>query len=125
MLVVLTGFLLAGLAQAQERDIEVKVVSDPMRDLLIVIIVTVLVLYVIIRLLAIRRKRKREEEEAKASEYDKAERLRAEKAKLERMMEAAKKSYYKRELSEAEAKKLMFEYKQRIIEIGEELKVLE
>ena len=96
-----------------------------MRDTLILIIVAVLILYVIIRLLAMRRAKKRERQEAEVSEEDKIEELKKEKEKLEGMIERAKNSYYKRELSEAEAKKLMFEYKQRIIEIDGELKGLE
>ena len=126
----LATLLLAGSAQARNANDSIVIIEDPLvlgifnRETLILLILAILALYVIIRLLAIRRKRKREEDEAEALEYDKADQLRAEKAKLERMIEAARKSYYKRELSEAEAKRLMFEYRQRIIEIDEELKVL-
>ncbi len=127
----LAPLLMAGFARAQNASDMVKVeVKDPpmfgfiTRELLVMIIIALFVLYLIVMIIKHLRKKRAEKAAVAMSKGDKIEQLKAEKAKLERMIEGAKKSYYKRELSEEEAKKLMFEYKQRILEVDEELRAL-
>ncbi len=125
----LVPMMMAEVAKAQNASeiIKVKIEEPPLlgfitRELLVKIIIGLFLLYLIIVIIRYLRRKRAERAAALISERERTEQLKAEKAKLERMIEGAKKSYYKRELSEEEAKKLMFEYRQRILEIDGELK---
>ena len=98
------------------------------QDQLIMIVVGVIVLYFIFRLVSLVRAKSKEKEDARkasvASAVDRVSSLKAERDRLRNMIEEAKKSYYKRELTEEQANKMLFEYKQKLMELEAELKRL-
>ncbi len=109
--------------------LEVELRDEPIlgifnRDFLIILILAILALYFLFRVWGMMRARKREKEEADLAEEMKVTQLKKERDKLKLLMEEAKKSYYKRELSEEGAKELLFDYKQRLMEVEGELKKL-
>ena len=123
--------VLVGSAVAENGTIlseDFKQVDDPVRNMLIIAVVTILVLYIVIRLLLwvySKSKEKRAlETSQQATAQDRLTQLQQEQQKLKAMIEKAKNSYYKRELSQEESNKLIFEYKQRLIETESELSQL-
>jgi lysylphosphatidylglycerol synthetase-like protein (DUF2156 family) len=135
-LAALACILVSGFAQAVNESLEGTIkeikteIKEPLifgvltRDQLIVIIVAIVALYVVARLLMWLYSKDRQKRQAETSAVDRVAQLRGERDKLKGMMDSAKKSFYKRELSEGEANKLMFEYKQKIMDIEAELKRL-
>ena len=94
------------------------------REMLILIILIILAGYILTRVWSMMRAKQREKEEAGLAEEMKVTQLKREREKMKLLMEEAKKSYYKRELSEEGAKELLFDYKQRLMEVEAELKKL-
>lgn len=111
------------------RNITVTTEEPPIlgiltRDQLIIIIIIIVALYVVARLLMWLYSKDRQKRRVEASAVDRVAELRGERDKLKGMMDSARKSFYKRELSEDETNKMIFEYKQRIIDVDAELKRL-
>jgi len=109
--------------------LEVELRDEPIlgifnRDFLIILILAILALYFLFRVWGMMRSRARAQEEEDLAEEMKVTQLKKERDKLKLLMEEAKKSYYKRELSEEGAKELLFDYKQRLMEVEGELKKL-
>lgn len=129
-MITLAVILMVTFVSAQNiSQIQVSTDEDPIfgfltREHLIILVVAIIVVYVLIRILLKLRERSVKKREGVISDKDRISNLQAEKKRLQNMTEAARKSFYKRELSEEEANKLMFEYKQQIIEIDGELKRL-
>ncbi|MBN2517910.1 MAG: hypothetical protein JXB14_03615 [Candidatus Altiarchaeota archaeon] len=126
------GILKATIASAQEAPVNttVRVIpEEPLfgvitREQLILVVVLIVIVYIIVRIALKLRERNMKKAQAITSEKDRVMELRAEKKRLQEMMDMAKRSFYKRELTEEETNKLMFEYKEKMIAVDAELKRL-
>lgn len=107
----------------ETRYVQPTVLGIP-QDILIEIVVGIIILYFVIRVIAWMQAKKKEQEAFVGSAKDTIAELQKESGRLKMKMEAAKNSYYKRELSEDQANKLLFEYKQKLMDVETELKRL-